>query len=176
MLDGRDLLGLTLLMAGARKLSPRNDLAKVVRGYDVLPTTLVAPISAVVPLVELALGSLLFASVLPVAVAALTACLLLAFAVAMAVNLASGRRPVCGCFGAAGSRIGWWTLVRTLLLAAVSAILAIIDPPLADLQVGQAVAACAAAALALATIGTAAEARRLRRLISVVSYVAGARP
>lgn len=50
--------------------------------------------------------------------------LLIAFLVAIAVNMARGKRPLCHCFGQIYARpIGWATLVRNLVLGALAGIL-----------------------------------------------------
>jgi hypothetical protein len=51
----------------------------------------------------------------------LVTCLFASFSVALAANVARGRRFSCACFGASVRRIGWPHVIRAALLTVVSA-------------------------------------------------------
>lgn len=99
------------------------------RGYGLLPHRLVTVVAALLPPIELACGILLALGIAGGLVSGLLACLLLAFAGALALNLARGRAPDCGCFGGSvPQRATWLSVARNAALAA-SAILVSTRPP-----------------------------------------------
>jgi peroxiredoxin len=79
------------------------------------------PLSVVLPVAELIIAASLIptASAWWGALSVLT--LLLVFTAGIGINLARGRRPDCRCFGQLHSEpVGWQTLARNLVLAAVA--------------------------------------------------------
>lgn len=118
------LLGtLVFASAVAGKLGHRHELPGVVANYRVLPEQLAAPAAwAVVVLEAMAALSLASGARLESG-AALAVALLCAFALAMAVNLARGRREIdCGCFQSGlRQRLSAGLLARNLLLSAAMA-------------------------------------------------------
>jgi hypothetical protein len=113
------LLAGVFCSAAVLKLRDLEGFAAVVEQYRLLPETLVRSFAYALPLVEGgAVIGLLFPATRPQAAILLIA-LLLAFAAAMAINLARGRTDIdCGCFiGAQKQRISWPLVVRNLVLA-----------------------------------------------------------
>src|SRR4051812_9147270 len=98
LLVTRVFLAVVFAAAGVAKAADMAGTRNTVTEFG-LPPRLVAPLGVALPVAELATAALL----LPAATAwwgALTALgLLLAFMVAIAGNLARGRRPDCHCFG-----------------------------------------------------------------------------
>jgi len=92
---------LALLFAGAAysKLRHQEEFYGVVRNFRLMPEALAAPFAAVLPWVELAVAvGLLVDPAVPYAAAAASGLLLL-FALAIAINVARGRKAIdCGCF------------------------------------------------------------------------------
>ncbi|MBV9280139.1 MAG: redoxin domain-containing protein, partial [Chloroflexi bacterium] len=120
LLAARLVLALVFLVAGLGKLADLPGSRKAVRDFG-LPASLAGPIGVVLPLVELAIAVALIptASAWAAAIAALA--LLALFILTISVNLARGRKPDCHCFGqVASGPIGWWTLVRNGVLAAIA--------------------------------------------------------
>lgn len=112
------LVGVVLLVAGAAKLaSPL---------WPVQAAELGAPRWAVpvVPWVEVALGSLLAARVLPPVVGVVAAGLLAAFTGLLVTRLAQGRRPPCACFGRSARPLGPGSVVRNVVLTALALVAA----------------------------------------------------
>lgn len=112
-------VGLVFLVAGIDKLRHRALLPGVIANYRMLPAAVVQPAALLLPIVELFTALALLVGNRPLAplVAIL---LLLAFAAAMGINIARGRRHIdCGC-GHAGLRqeLGWQMVARNLLMAA----------------------------------------------------------
>lgn len=113
------IIALVFVHAGVSKLVARDEFRGVVENYRLLPTPLVSPVAALLPFVELAAGAgVLLAATRPYS-ALLAAALLLLYGLAMAINLARGRRDIdCGCFKSAlRQTINGWLIGRNLLLA-----------------------------------------------------------
>lgn len=113
---------LALLFAGAAysKLRHQEEFFGVVRNFRLMPEWLASPFAAVLPWVELAVAiGLLFDPAVPYAAAAASGLLLL-FALAIAINVARGRKAIdCGCFRTGYKQPLSWLLVgRNAVLAA----------------------------------------------------------
>jgi len=110
-----------LLFASAslHKLLDLKHFAEVFRAYGVLPPGL-ARISPLVPILEFTVAATLLAGPSRTAAAAGGVALLFAYAVAIGINLARGRRDLnCGCGGPNDRRpIAAWMVWRNLMLAA----------------------------------------------------------
>ena len=89
--------------------------------YRLLPDALLGVAGVGVPLAETAIAVLLLIGPLRAAAALAGAALLLAYAAAMGINLARGRRDLdCGCAGPAERRpIAAWMVWRNVLLSLV---------------------------------------------------------
>ncbi|CAN5384593.1 hypothetical protein BH10PSE13_BH10PSE13_10960 [soil metagenome] len=113
-------VGLVFLTAGMEKFRHRALLPGVIANYRLLPQRLVAPVSAMLPIAEMAVGAALLVGFTPAPV--LAAMLLLGlFAGAMAINILRGRRHIhCGCGRAELQQsLGWPLVARNLLLIAL---------------------------------------------------------
>jgi hypothetical protein len=112
--------------SAAMKLSDLGAFAAAAENFRILPRILVVPVAWTIPVLEAvsALG-LLFAAT-RVAASLAIAALLAIFSVAIAVNLARGRREIdCGCFGPAlRQTLSGWLLVRNAILLAAAALAA----------------------------------------------------
>ena len=126
--------GIVFVEAGLAKLRHRVLVPGVVANYRLLPETMVGPVAALLPLVELGLGFGLIVSVITGGTLRLlglpAAALFLVFAGAMAINIRRGRRAIdCGC-GQSHLRqpLSWGLVARNGVLAVLVAIHAL--PPL----------------------------------------------
>jgi peroxiredoxin len=120
LLLARLLLAVVFVVAGLAKLADRAGSRQALLDFGV-PARLVAPLAVLLPLAELAVAVALIptASAWWGALGALT--LLLLFIAAIGYSLARGRTPDCHCFGQIHSApVGWSTLVRNLILAAIA--------------------------------------------------------
>ena len=115
-----------LLASGAiAKLRDRASFRAAVEGYELLPARAIGPAAAAFPLAEAALA---IALALPASIgvrgAALVgaAGLFLVYGVAIAWNLARGRREIdCGCGGAAAHvPLSGWLVARNAILIAMA--------------------------------------------------------
>ena len=115
------LAGVFLISAGS-KILDLPGFRQALSDFGV-PRFVVGSVALALPLVELgiAAGLVMTPTAWFAAVAALG--LLLIFMTTIAVNMARGRTPNCHCFGQLYSKpIGWPTLARNLLLAAISGV------------------------------------------------------
>jgi len=119
--------GLAALFATAalHKLRDLGAFRDVVAGYRVLPAAVVPAAAVIVATTESVLAVALLRPGTYAAASAGAAALLGAYGVAIAINLARGRRDIdCGCLGVAGaSRLGGWLLVRNAVLIGTCSII-----------------------------------------------------
>ena len=124
LLAARLLLAAVFAVASMTKFADLPGSRRAVRDFGV-PGQLATPFGVLLPLVELAVAVALIpkASARYGALGALM--LLILFVLGIATTLARGRRPDCHCFGQLhSSPIGWTTLARNAVLAAVAAFVA----------------------------------------------------
>jgi hypothetical protein len=119
-------LALIFLSSALEKAKDLSWFADVLRQYRLVPESSVWPVAFGIPSIELvAAAGLLYAPVQVIAATVLIG-LLLAFSLAVGINLARGRRHIdCGCWGpgAQRSELSGWLVVRNLGLAAVASLL-----------------------------------------------------
>src|SRR5438445_228092 len=95
ILLARLALGSTWVVAGIAKLAQRGSRGDSVAEFGLLPRRLADAVGRALPWAELALGLLLLAGLWTSAAAAASAALLVAFTLAISINLARGRRVEC---------------------------------------------------------------------------------
>lgn len=158
---------LALLLAGGAlaKLRDLRGFAAAVAGYRLLPAALAGPAAAGFVACELALAAGLWIPQVRGASALGAAGLLTLYGVAIAVNLARGRRDIdCGCGGPLGRQtLSEGLVVRNLLLAAAA--LAAALPVASRSLVWLDALTLAASIAAAATLYTAASALLARPLV-----------
>lgn len=115
----RTLVALVFLSAAIAKMRNWPIFQGVVANYRLLPQVLVGPVTYALPPVEAAIGILLPTGLFAPWTEAAAAWLLVAFAVAMGINLLRGRRHIdCGCFqGTLKQPLSWTLVSRNALLA-----------------------------------------------------------
>jgi hypothetical protein len=118
-ISGRLLGSLVFAAAVSGKIRHRHELAGVVANYRLLPGRLAAPAAWMIVILETLVVLSLATGLGLAAGAALGIGLLAGFALAMAVNLARGRREIdCGCFQSGlRQRLSALLVARNLLLA-----------------------------------------------------------
>jgi uncharacterized membrane protein YphA (DoxX/SURF4 family) len=118
----RLVLAAVFATAGLAKLRDREGTRTALTGFGA-PTAAIPALSLLLPLAELAVAGCLLVDPMVRTGGAGALLLLAAFSAAIAVSLAQGRTPDCHCFGRLHSApIGAGTLVRNLVLAALSAL------------------------------------------------------
>lgn len=100
----RGLLAYIFLVAGWNKARHIHIFEREVADYELLPAFLIRPFAIVLPFTEIGLGMMLLMGWGVKLAAILTTLLLMIFIVAVGINLARGRTPNCGCFGAGYQR------------------------------------------------------------------------
>ena len=117
VLIARLVLAATLVVSAVAKLRDRGGSRKAVADFGV-PPELVGPIAVLLAPLEIASAALLLTAGFGVTLGALLgAGMLLAFTVAIVVNLMRGNRVECHCFGAMSTKpLSWWSVVRNVAL------------------------------------------------------------
>ncbi|MCA1846389.1 MAG: DoxX family membrane protein [Actinobacteria bacterium] len=142
LLAARMVLGVVFGLAGAAKLMDRVGGRRALVDFGI-PPRFAAPGAVLVPVAELGVAAALLARPWARLGAVGALVLLVVFSVALAVNLAAGRKTDCHCFGRLhSSPIGSATLLRNGVLAGLS-ILVMVKGPGLELADGLALAAVA---------------------------------
>lgn len=128
-LTARYVLAFVFLTAAVPKLFKPGEFERALRNYALLPAALVRPVGRWLPRLELvgALALLLGLAIPPVAAAA--AVLLVAFALAVGINLVRGREIECGCYSSVAPRqIGWGLVAGDVVLVGMALAVALLNP------------------------------------------------
>jgi hypothetical protein len=125
----QDLIGIVFLCAGFVKLFERRNFEGILRGYRLLPGSLVVVFSWILPIVELLSGTWLFSGASLLYSSILAATLSLVFAIAVTINLIRGNRNIkCGCFGSSEDhQIGWNVVARNASITLITVMLGLRD-------------------------------------------------
>ncbi len=102
-LTARWILGVTFLLACGHKIVNPAQFAKIIYGYYLFPGSTINVIAILVPFLELFCGLALIFGLFPRSAALILNGLLLAFIIAMSINLIRGHEFDCGCFSFGGS-------------------------------------------------------------------------
>jgi len=123
------VLGAVFIAAGLPKALDPPDFAKAIWNYQLFPACSIHPTALVLPWLEILCGLALCLGIWTRAAASWIAALLLAFTVALSINLARHHPVACGCFGGQDSarsveaRLGdlRWDILRDLGLLLLAA-------------------------------------------------------
>ena len=96
----RWILGITFIYASYYKILSPTDFAKMVYGYNLFPDVLINLIAIFLPFVELISGLSLLLGIYPRSAALIINGLLIAFILALTINIIRGHEFDCGCFSA----------------------------------------------------------------------------
>ncbi len=122
-------LALLLTSAAVAKLRDIDGFTAAVANYRLLPATLARPLAGAFVSTELALALALWLPALRAAAAIGAALLLSLYGLAIAINLARGRRDIdCGCGGPFGRQTLTEALVLRNALLALAALAAALPP------------------------------------------------
>jgi uncharacterized membrane protein YphA (DoxX/SURF4 family) len=100
----RIALGLVFIAAALPKIGDPPGFAKAIWAYQLVPGPALNPMALVLPWLELLCGLALVLGIWVRAAATWATMLLLAFGLALAINLARHHPVDCGCFGATAHR------------------------------------------------------------------------
>lgn len=116
----RLLVSLILFSAGWAKARDPKGFANVLNGLGVLPARAVGPTAGVLPWVEMGTAVILLWGPTAPFAAIIGSGLLGAFSATIAVALARGVTPECGCFGGrAPTKASWRLVIRNVALIAL---------------------------------------------------------
>jgi Methylamine utilisation protein MauE len=119
-------LSIVLLGAGIGKLGDRVAFRRALRSYGWLPELSVAPLSWLVPFLELGCAVGLWLPPIRQAAATLTIGLLIVFTAVIVRALAEGSQANCGCFGGSGAdQVSWLGVGRNAVLLALAVVAAL---------------------------------------------------
>ncbi len=102
-LAARLVLGGVLLVAGLLKIGALGQSVNAVRAYLILPWELTAPVGYALPIVEIAVGTLLILGLFTRWSAIVGSLLMVAFMIGIGSAWARGISLDCGCFGGGGA-------------------------------------------------------------------------
>jgi uncharacterized membrane protein YphA (DoxX/SURF4 family) len=103
-LAARVLIGLVFIGAALSKLADPPGFAKTIWAYELLPSWSLNPLALLLPWLELLCGLALCLGFWLRSAVLWAGTLLLAFTLALMINLARNRPVDCGCFGAAAPK------------------------------------------------------------------------
>jgi putative oxidoreductase len=112
----RVFLGLMFIYASMTKIPYPAEFGKNVEAYRLFPYWSVGVIAVSIPWLEMICGLFLIIGLATRAAAALIAALFAVFTIMLTVNVLRGSPITCGCFDSVGAQIGWWDVVRDVLL------------------------------------------------------------
>lgn len=105
-LGARLVVGAVWIVAGALKVGDLEASTRAVRNFQVLPETIVPFVGHLLPLLEIAVGTLLIVGFAIPFTATLSALMQLAFIIGISQAWARGFQLDCGCFGGGGGTTG----------------------------------------------------------------------
>ena len=106
-LAARWVLGLIFIYASFHKILSPADFAKILYGYDLFPAALINLIAIILPFIELLSGLALILGIFPKSTSLIITVMILAFIMALSINLVRGYEFDCGCFS--NSETGYTT-------------------------------------------------------------------
>jgi len=112
-LSVRWFLGITFIYASYHKIGDPAYFAKIIYGYYLFPAFSINIIAIFLPFLELISGLAIILGIYPRSAAIIINGMLLAFIMALAINLVRGQQFDCGCFsfGDAGYTYSVWQLL-----------------------------------------------------------------
>ncbi|HET8629147.1 MAG TPA: MauE/DoxX family redox-associated membrane protein [Thermomicrobiales bacterium] len=120
-------VGIMFTLSALPKVRRPPTFVRSVMAYDVLPAGVARVFAAALIPAEVFLALAFLTGWWPAVALPLGALVLLAFLIAVGINLRRGRRIPCGCFGEASEAISPRTLARLLLLLAAILLLAVVS-------------------------------------------------
>ncbi len=114
-LAARWFLGITFIYASYHKITDPASFAKIIYGYGLVPGSLINLIAIFLPFLEFVAGVALIVGIYPRSAAIIINGMLLAFIIALSINLARGHEFDCGCFSFGKTVSGAQLLLRDII-------------------------------------------------------------
>ncbi len=99
-LSARWVLGIIFIYASYHKIMSPAEFAKILYGYGLFPNILINLMAITLPFAELFTGLALIFGIYPRSAVLIANSMLLAFIIALSINLIRGHEFDCGCFSA----------------------------------------------------------------------------
>lgn len=94
----RVILGVVFIYASIHKMAEPASFAKIIYGYGLFPEASINILAIILPYIEFICGIMLIAGICPVSASVIITGMLLAFIIAISINLIRGHEFDCGCF------------------------------------------------------------------------------
>ncbi len=126
VLCARALVAGVFTWAAIPKLVDPAQFAESIANYHLLPTAVIGPLAAGLPVLELVVAAALLVGVHARGAALVAIALLVVFAGGMAQAILRGIDLDCGCFGAATrAQVTWWSVGRNAGLSVAACVVAV---------------------------------------------------
>jgi uncharacterized membrane protein YphA (DoxX/SURF4 family) len=112
----RLVMGIIFIYASMTKIPYPAEFAKNVEAYRLFPYWSINVIAVFLPWLEMICGLFLIIGLLTRASAAVLTVLIAGFTIGLTINVIRGSPISCGCFDSVGSQIGWYDVVRDIVL------------------------------------------------------------
>lgn len=123
VLCARALVAGVFVWAAIPKLLDPAQFAESIANYHLLPASMIGPLAAGLPVLEVVVALALLTGVHARGAALVAVALLVVFAGGMAQAILRGIDLDCGCFGAATrAQVTWWSVARNAGLSAAACI------------------------------------------------------
>lgn len=116
LLASRFVLAMVFVVAAVPKIAQPETFAASIEAYELLPVAAVNLVAIAVPWLELLCAVFLIGGAWVRPSAAILGAMLLVFIVAIASAILRGLNINCGCFGGAGSPVGWGKVLEDVAL------------------------------------------------------------
>ncbi|MGD8291114.1 MAG: MauE/DoxX family redox-associated membrane protein [Desulfobacterales bacterium] len=118
----RWILGGIFIYVGSNKILAPAVFAKIIYGYSLFPALFINLMAIIVPMLELITGLALIIGFYPRSAALIINAMLLAFIMALSVNLIRGHEFDCGCFSISSNPqeiSAWQVIIRDFVILAM---------------------------------------------------------
>lgn len=132
----RYFIGFIFIYASMTKITYPAEFAKNVEAYRLIPYWAINAVAIFLPWLEMICGLFLVIGLLTRASAAVLTVLLAAFTIALAINVIRGAPISCGCWSSVDAQIGWYDVIRDIVLLLFTAQIFFFDRILIFRRVG----------------------------------------